>query len=309
MSPLEQMAATLKNTQIYPSKIRIEPNDIIVKKIFNLNESQFSDILDGSNAIVTEKQQHKKYGEITTPLNLENSKGYADNNPLTEFDRAVLGVCISEFAVGNPYTTPAIILRALTGKIGNQNVRPMKNQAEAIHYSISKLMSTHIKVNNREAFKKLNYYNKDGHIVVIKESAVLPACLVYAKINGQVVDDILFFDRESPLFTLTDQKDQIIRYDSTLLDVPNQNNTPLIITLKNYTMRRIAEIKLHKQMSQSLTFDDIFKKCRIENADSLKKAEARTNVLKLFENLKRRKFIHSYKIQKRGVLIYAINFS
>ena len=38
----------------------------------------------------------------------------------------------------------------------------------------------------------------------------------------------------------------MLTYDAELLDIPKQNNSVLNITLKNYAMRRVQEIKLHK---------------------------------------------------------------
>lgn len=79
--------------------------------------------------------------------------------------------------------------------------------------------------------KKLNY----GEIQITK-SAILPACIVRATVNGKEVDAV-YLDRISPLYYSANMKNQILRYPADLLDIPNQNNTPLVIALKNYCVR------------------------------------------------------------------------
>ena len=297
MHLFEHTTETLKSIQIYPSKVRIEPNDKMARSLFNWDDVSYDALMQGAKGNIVEKKNHRKHGEIKTPIKLGNATGYGNGDPLTEFDRAVLSVCISEFAVGNAYTTPAIIFRALVGKVGegDEGVRPMKNQAEAIYKSIDKLMFTKFDADATESFEQLKYTNGDE--IKIKKSSLLPAYIVDAKINGQELKDIIFFDRESPIFTLSNLKNQIIRYDTSLLDVPNQNNTPRIITVKNYVMRRLCEIKLHK-MTPTITFDDVFKKCRMEDTSRDVKLDARNAVIKLFEHLQNKDFIKSFDLKK-----------
>ena len=91
----------------------------------------------------------------------------------------------------------------------------------------------------------MKYVDKDGNELILRKDNLLSASIFDAKINGQPVDGVIFFKENLPLLQIADSKDQIIRYPHALLNVPNQNNTPLVIALKKYVMRRICEIKLH----------------------------------------------------------------
>lgn len=71
-----------------------------------------------------------------------------------------------------------------------------------------------------------------------------------------------------------------------LLNVSNQNNTPLIISLKNYVLRRIIEIINHK-MTATITWNNIFNRCRISDASKKVKHDARETILKSFEPTKK----------------------
>ena len=303
-----QKVRELENNQrynnFYPSKIRVVPNDKATKLLFSRSGNVFQRLMNGEKFTVAEKKAKGKK-KITSSFTLENQAQYNNQEPLTEFDRAVLSVCISEWIEGNRITTPAIILRALIGKVGEVGVKLRPDQLAAIDKSIEKLMFTKFNPDVEGAFAELNYANGDS--IKIKKSPILPCYAVEACINGQKVDAIIF-DRESPLFTIADLKSQFIRFDNSLLDVPNQRNTPRIITLKNYVLLRIAEIINHK-MTPTLTFDDIFKKCRIEDKDGKIKARARECLIQFLEHLQAQGVISAFEIVKKHNAFYSLKFS
>ena len=170
--------------------------------------------------------------------------------------------------------------------------------------SIQKLMSTIIWIDDSEVNEKLNY----GESVNSKKcSSILPAYFVEKTVNGQNATTI-YFDRESPLMEIGRSRKQLLTYETALLNVPKQNNTPMNIALKNYAMTRVQEIKLHK-LTPTLTFNDVFKKCHIENASRDKKADARNNLIKFFEHLQSKGEINSFEVTKKANSFYSIKFS
>lgn len=297
----------IKNVQVYPTKKRVEINDKIAKVVFTLNDNTYKKIIEEHKSQgVVEMNNHKKFGKVKSRFSLQNSDGYSNVIPLTEFDRAVLSVCISNWIEGNCYITPAIIYRGLTGKVNRKSdSKPSSDQLSAIINSIDKLMFTEFHPDVAESFEQLKYAN--GNEAKIKKSALLPCCRVELTINGQK-SDVICFDRESPLFAIASLKKQLLTYDTELLDIPNQNNTTLNITLKNYVMRRIQEIKLHK-LNPILTFDDIFTKCRIENAHCEIKRRAREYIEKFFAHLQTKKQVKTFELTKKANAFYSIKFA
>ena len=142
-----------KKVQLYPSKIRIVPNCKLAKNTSNLDNQSYNNILNGGKGGIIEKKKHKKHGQIISTYTITNADGYDNTDPLTFFDYSVLSVCISEIEEGNTCTTPAIILRGLTGKrvgevggTANGTVNP--DQRNAIINSVTKMMGTVITINN-----------------------------------------------------------------------------------------------------------------------------------------------------------------
>ena len=202
----------------------------------------------------------------------------------------------------------AIILRGLTGKVGSRLIgkgKIHKEQHAAIIHSVKKLISIILDTDLSCVNEQLNY--NDGKSQKITEP-ILPAKLISTFINGQSVDDVIFFLDESPVMKIARNRKQLLTFDATLLDVPKQNNTPMNIAIKNYVMTRVLEIKLH-HITPVITFDDVFKKCRIENASRDKKADARNNLIKFFEHLKSKGEINSFEVTKKANSFYSVKFS
>ena len=295
---------------LYPSKIRIVPNCKLAKVSPNLTDSQYDKAISGNPRKIREKKNHKKHGEIISTYYITNVDGYDNTDPLTSSDYDVLSVCISEIDAGNNCTTTAIILRGLTGKTtgvngGTHNGEVNKDQRAAILNSIKKLMSTIIKVDLTDVNKKLGY--NDGKEEIITDT-ILPCHFKTEKINGQIVEDTIYFDRQSPIFKVAEERNQIIRYDVSLLDVPNQNNTPLVINLKNQAIIRVLECKNHK-MTPTITLDDIFKKCRITDKPNVIKLRARQYLDDFFKHLQNKGVIKSFEWTKKGNKFYSVKFT
>ena len=280
------------NIQFYPAKQRIVPNCKLCKVIHNLTPEEYSYmVVKNKPRRIIEMRHHKRYGEISAFYKISNAAGYDNTDPLNEFDRAVLSVCISNFAVGNRCVTPAVILRGLTGKTskgGKGKVNPA--QLDAILFSVKKLMNTVIDLDDTQPNEYLEYGTKKSAIIC---SALLPAYIAKeTTINGQDAY-IIGFDRESPLMQVARERKQILTYEAELLDVPGQHNTWMNIALKNYAMSRVQEIKLHN-MHRTLRFADIFAKARISNADRDIKQNARNTLIEFFEHLQTKGEIHSF---------------
>ena len=295
------------NIQFYPAKQRIVPNCKLCKIIHNLTQVEYDYmVVGGKKRRIIEMKHHKRYGEINALYKISNADNYDNTDPLTEFDRAVLSVCVSNFAVGNSCVTPAVILRGLTGKTskgGKGKVNP--DQLDAILFSVKKLMNTVIDLDDTQPNEYLEYGTKKSAIIC---SALLPAYIARGTtINGQDAY-IIGFDRESPLMQVARERKQILTYETELLDVPGQHNTWMNIALKNYAMSRIQEIKLHK-MHRTLTFDDLLAKARITDADRDTKQNARNVIVKFFGHLQEMGEIHSFEVTKARNAFHSIKFS
>ena len=294
------------NVQIYQVTNRIVPNFKLAKNVSNKNSGTYQKLLSGSEGTVVEKKNHKRgkriIDEVLTTYKISNADGFDNSDPLTEFDRAVLSVCAAYFEDGFKHITVAMIFRGLTGKKGS-DAQPSVDQYDAILYSITKLMKTLISINDSETNELLGY--EQGKSITC--SAILPAQFTETTVNGQKTATIKF-DRISPLIDIGKKRKQLLTFDSSLLDVPNQNNTPLVISLKNYVVVRICEIKLHK-MTPTLTFDDIFKKCRIADDPKKTKENARNTLQKFFQHLQDVGFISSFYFVKEHNKFKKIRFS
>ena len=302
----------MNNVQIYPSKILCFPNDIFSKRLFNLGNDDYQQALDERKTLeVVEKKNHRKFGDVITPfrIGVNSNADFTLSEPLDQFDFAVLCACISEWQNKNRYTTPAIIYRAVSGKVEVRDADPSKNQLTDILQSVDKLMRTQIGINMTKTCENLKYNGGTAFKVV---SAILPCKRVTdTTINGQISTTISF-DRESPLWEIAAKvkNHQVLSCDAELLNVPGQQNTRMNVAVKFYVLRRVLEILAHrKQMAPIITFDDVFEKCRLTSASRDKKCDARNVILKFVEHLQNEKLIKSFTLEKKGVSSHAISFT
>ena len=303
----------MPNYQIYPSKRLYIPDDAFSKKLFTLTEKDYREAIEEQKILeVTEKKKHKKYGDIITPyrMKVDGNNDFTLSEPLDQFHYALLCGYISEFYVGNPISTPSIVYRAITGKVGDSDANPSKDQLADILTGTDKLMRTQLGINMTDYCEKLNRdKNKPCKIV----SAILPCKRVTeTTINGKENKDVIYFDRESPLWEIATKikNNQALPCDTSLLDVRNMNNTRMNIAIKFCTLRRTLESIAHpKQMVPTITFNYVLETCRLEKASRDKKCDARNIMIKLFEHFQAKNLVKTFQVNKNGVSPYSISFT
>lgn len=308
---------TPKNYQIQKRPQTIStPNDKLAKFVFNLPADEYSCVIEcGARDCVTEKKARGKMVKTYFWLNiigvLEKEKfpthfkvegvGSVDiSRPLNEFDRTVFDACISAQEAGEKSVTVDFLFRGMTGDDKKQATPAEK---AAILESIGKMMITRIVVDFSEARKKMKY-----DIPARLVGAILPC--QYAdgvKVNGQETAVIEFL-KESPLLTIARAKKQIISYPAALLDIPNQNNTPTVIKIKSYVIRRVQEIIKHA-MTPTITFEDVFMKCGLDDATKKQRQDARKIIFDVMEKLKAEGVIRSFEKIKDGRIYRAVKIS
>lgn len=293
-----------QNFQIMPIKVRLVPNFKLCKVIYNLQQEQFSNmVVDGKQRRILEKKKVKRYGDIVTVYHITNNDDCDNTDPLNEFDYAVFSACLSYFDKGDSCISLGIIYRAMTGKTtdgGKGKVPP--DIREDILLSLKKLIGTVIEIDDEQVNFVFDYASSCSR----KCSSILPAHFDETLINGKDAS-VVFFDRISPLMEIAKQRKQILSYSPALLDAPNVRNSFMNIMLKNYVIRRVAEIKLHKNMRKIITFADVFQKCRIANAHREIKNRAREVIIKFFEHLQAEGFIKSFETVKENNSLYSVH--
>lgn len=297
--------------QMFPTKKRHSLNDKATKILFYLTKETFKKLVKEKKKYgVIEKKQHKKKGEITSTFRLETADDYVAFEKLGEYARDVFDVIISEFDEGNRVISLAMIQRALSGKTGVDkhsaytSDKEDKETTAAIRKTLIKLMCTIFNADILDAFEELNYEGAEQ----VTKAPILPGKIKKVKLNGKVTEVFVMTD-ESPLYTIAKIKGQILTYDATPLDVPNQRNTVTVTKLKNYSYRRIVESKQHfKNMSPILTLDDIFTKCEIGESKRTRQ-HARDSLDLFFKHLQSKGEIKSYEWTKKGNKFYSIKFT
>ena len=278
----------------------VSPNDKLTRTLFNLSADEYFDTLQkGISIAVNETTIRGK--KIQTHFKLNGSGLAALKHPLNEFDRAIFDVCNSAQTANFIGITRDSLFRALTGS-GHRSPRP--NQANAILESLKRLMII-IEIDFSLTRNKIPKYNSVKPILI---SPILPCRILHnVLVNGQLTSIIKFTD-ESPLMTIARAKKQIITSLISLRDIANQNNTPLVIMIKSYLIRRVLEIIAHN-MTPTITFNDLFKHCELFNANRFQQRDARKIILSVMNNLQSEGVIKSFELTKKDGSYYGISIT
>ena len=305
-SDVSVVGSNVTVVQIIPSNKLVMPNDKFAKDLFNCSHDEYAIVLQNGGEVV-EVKKFPKVGEIVSPYEIKLLGGYSDTLPLTMFDRVVLTACISEWCKGNKVTTPSIIFRHITGNDNGYNIKPSPEMERAILDSVNRMMCTQVTYGMDSACKHLKYNNGQ----YFKITAPILPCQYSSGIAvcGQETKNVIEFYRESPILSIARAKNkQILSFEKKLLNVPKQHNTIDNISVKHYVVQRVLEIIKH-HLTPSITFDDIFKKCNLIDADRRKKSRARTEIIELLTYMKNSGDISSFTLKKEGNKYCSIEFS
>ena len=308
---MEELQAN-QNFQIYTVKQLIVLNDRASKKIFNLTLADIQDWIAQQDTVdFIEILQHKKLGKVLSPhetfcrrRNFHHLRA-AWPIPLRGSVRGNLWIL---FWQRNHKTTPAIIYRAITGKVEKgSDAEPSKKQLADIFGAFELLMRLQLN------YDMSNYCQttgcNDGKPITLISALLSCRMLKSSTVNGKDTSVIELLGESSLLLSAQLKNNQFLIYNNSLLDVPNMNNSRMNIAAKHYGMRRVQESSLHRQMSPTIKLADYFNKLRIENAHAQVKKDAREVLVTFFEHLQAKGVIKSFELTKRGNAFDALHFT
>lgn len=278
------------------------PNDKLSQTVFDLSAEDYKDFERGEWIDIIENPRGKLGKQVTTPFKLKYSGGFNDAKPLAILDRMIFSVCYSAYRKGWRGITVNQICHFLTHGANDENTQPTPALTDTITESVKRLMATTIEIDLSETAKKMNYPFKRTKII----APLLPCKLETWEVNGQEVQLITFFD-ENPLAEIAEAKNQIMTVSAKLFDVAGIRNTPQVMTLKGYLVTRISAMKQHpKNLSNSITYADIYARIGAADAPKSSKQRIRAEILAIMESLKSEGIIRNFEVVKHGCAYHSI---
>ena len=280
---------SVKNVTIkLPTKV-VSPNDKITKKIFSV----YPDNLNKGRMQVIE-------GRAKIPVLVDFMT--ADFEKIEPYTREVAMACFAIFEYGNIYATIEQIYRVMTG---DTKARLSAKAEKKILTSLQRLIVSPIRLDISN-LRTLNYKTSKSELI----GTILPAQFVTNVIvNGGTAKTVVKFLAESPLVTVAKIKNhQLLTYNLANLAVGGSNSDERI-AIRNYTLRRIEECRLHAQLPNVVTFDDLFRKNHLLNKRKEEKLRYRKYLKACFDAWKAAGVIADYRIILKDRVPYAISFS
>lgn len=281
----------------------VVPCDRLSNHMFNYSVKEYADIINFHDECGC-REQIKKIEEVVTPYWLELVEGYVDLLPPNAFHRELLFHAMSAFEQGFRILTISITLDGLTGE---QKFRVYKEQYEAIKAAFDKLGFTRIKINLAPLFKACPNYKKNYTGKAELVGTLLPMSYFETEINGQKTLAIKLLD-ESPLMTVAKIKKQLLTYDATPLAISGQKNTPQVITVKNWLLRRI-ELMKQRDLSTTILIKNALTDCGLADANRWQRQDFRKILDKTLSSFKADGVIQNFEFERQDGTFRAIKIS
>lgn len=310
-----------------PSPNRIIPNDKLSQIIPNLpnvlkdengdsiGEAIYQEYMKRDLGFTIVEVATAKYGSVLSDVKVSLKDGYFDFTSLDQFDKEVLIACISDQQYGNAVTTVDAIYRNITG--ADDSTHPHPEMRERILRSIRKLRHHDIRIDMSKICSVRKDYTPEGGPVI--ESAILPGwVLEKASVNGQIICDVIKFDRPSPLFIVAQAKKQLFSYARWMIGGGGIVNSPQNIVLRNYVQQRIEAIRHHPRTKNNglyptITFADLYQHLKVDEGtcsyDTIKKRKKRIRdtLFKFLDFLWRADIINGYEVIQDGKEFVAVD--
>lgn len=238
-------------------------------------------------------------------LNLNDAERENLKTPPNLFDRLIFTALTSAYHEGIKAISVAALYRIITGKT-NHNCRPSKKHAAEILASVKKLACLRVRIDATDAFTSYTYkdgtpkYN-DGKPLVIDFTPIIPCTIFDGTFQSKTTTEIIKLTAESPLFKVARLMNQLLTVPREVLDAGNTRCTGNVYNVKFYTLIRTLENKKASCLKDVITFDNIFKECGVDNANSTVKATARDTISAILLNLQNADVLKSFKIIRDGV--------
>lgn len=270
------------------TKLRV-PCDKMSRLPFTFTAEEFIDIVTNNRELGCLEDDKK----TVTPYWLAQCTEYTNLKPLDAFHREVFFVLISAYEQGYRNVSFSMAIDVMTG---DKKSRVHKEQFEAIESAVRTLQNTSITVDLSALFKAMPNYRKNYKGSAHLTGYLLPCHIVDAELNGQrtIVIELI---AESPLMTVAKIKKQFFTYDIAPLKIPNQNNTRLGLTVKNWLLRRVMLSK-KRGLSKKILFDSFYENCGLEKASRSTKQNARKFLFDTLDAFKAEGTIDGYDVER-----------
>lgn len=302
------MTTTFKNFQLHKLESLLIPIDKLSNILFDFEKQDADEIIE-----------NRKLG-ITTPIQLSLPRDRNGKDiPLSQFDKTIFWVALSEQNAGNSRVSHTRIFHTLGG---GENFNHASIVKQAIIDSLRKLRTTNLTADLTALTSHFKSYKKiledllgtefKGNRIILEDS-LLPTKTVTASINGKISDGVIYFHDFSILLNIAEMKKQLIHCPPDLLAAPVYC-TVANISIKGYLLERILKIKgsnsderKHIQkLNNIILFDSIFSQCGLADESRNRKAKFRAIISKILQYFAEKQLISSFEFSKKDGKFYSI---
>lgn len=188
---------------------------------------------------------------------------------------------------------------------GNPSLNPSKKQQEMVRDSISRLLSTSVKISFTQEYELYQKGNENSAQETIYEGQLVAGEIITDKINNRFSNAVIRLLREPILGYLASMKGQITPVSNIYLSVPVRLDEDTY-KLRNYLLRRILrkEQRKEKKYQRSIMLKTLLDFMSIAEDEYMAKRRMLEKTKKMFSHWQKEEMISGYKIYSDKIVVY-----
>lgn len=188
---------------------------------------------------------------------------------------------------------------------GNPSLNPSKKQQEKVRDSISRLLSTSVKISFSQEYEKYQKSDAKAAHETRYEGQLVAGEIIEDKINNRYSNAVVRILREPILGYLASMKEQITSVSNIFISVPIRLDEDTY-KLRDYLLRRILrkDRRKEKKYERTIRLETIWKFMSIEDDEYMTRKRTLEKIEKMLSYWKKEKMFADYQFCSNKIVVH-----
>ena len=235
-------------------------------------------------------------------INYESIWGWLPKRDLNYFDLLVHDAVWTLYRAGVTVFSVSTVLKVMSG---NPSLNPSRKQQEKVRDSISRLLSTSVKISFPQEYKKYQKGDENSVHETRYEGQLVAGEIISDKINNRFSNAVVRLLREPILGYLASMKGQFTPVSNIFISVPIRLDEDTY-KLRDYLLRRILrkERRKEKKYDRTIRLETLWKFMSIEDHEYMTRKRTLEKIEKMLFHWEKQKMIASYQFCSDKIIVH-----
>ncbi|MBQ6504364.1 MAG: hypothetical protein IJI57_10685 [Flexilinea sp.] len=234
-------------------------------------------------------------------IDYESISDWLPERKLNYFDLLVHDAVWTLYVNGVTVFSVSTVVKVMSG---NSSLNPSKNQQEKVRNSISRLLSTSVKISFSQEFEQYKKGDGSSEHKTYYEGQLVAGEIITDKINNRFSNAVVRILREPILGELAYMKGQVTQVSNIYLSVPIRLEIDTY-KLRDYLLRRILrkDRRKNKQNERSIRLETLWTFMEIEEDEYMTRMRTLEKIEKMLSYWQKEKMIADYQVFNDKIIV------